>query len=360
MDNLTHTLAGAVLARAGLGRRTPLAMPTLLLAANLPDLDVLAYLRDPLFALTFRRGWTHGVLAMAVLPLALAGGMAAWDRLVRRRRRPDGAPAPFRELLLLSFAGVLSHPLLDLLNTYGVRLLMPFSGRWFYGDTLFIVDPWLWGLLGLAWALPVVESRRDGVRPSGNGRARSARIIGGLAVLYIGMMFGLGASPRRRQREGWRRSGSTRIASWPHRCRSTRSGGRCSWIWGTAIAGGATPGGSRVSCSLPGPSRRTWSGRRSPRCSSVRRPAPSSAGRDFPPRSGRRRAFGSTTSATPAAKPIRGRRWLLHPGSGRNRDGRPWMGLNYPTAAGSATSLSGCPAAGRPPRLASRRCKPSK
>jgi inner membrane protein len=192
MDNLTHMLAGAVLARAGLGRRTPLAMPTLLLAANLPDLDVLAYLRDPLFALTFRRGWTHGVLAMAVLPLALAGGMAAWDRLVRRRRRPDGAPAPFRELLLLSFAGVLSHPLLDLLNTYGVRLLMPFSGRWFYGDTLFIVDPWLWGLLGLAWALPVVESRRDGARPSGNGRARSGRIVGGLAVLYIGMMFGLG------------------------------------------------------------------------------------------------------------------------------------------------------------------------
>ena len=151
MDNLTHTLAGAVLAKAGLDRRTPLAMPTLLVAANLPDLDVLAYLRDPLFALTFRRGWTHGVLAMAVLPLALASSMAAWDRLVRRRRRPDAAPAPFRELLLLSFAGVLSHPLLDLLNTYGVRLLMPFSGRWFYGDTLFIVDPWLWGLLGLAW-----------------------------------------------------------------------------------------------------------------------------------------------------------------------------------------------------------------
>ena len=32
---------------------------------------------------------------------------------------------------------------------------MPFSDRWFYGDTLFIVDPWLWLILGgavmLAW-----------------------------------------------------------------------------------------------------------------------------------------------------------------------------------------------------------------
>ncbi|MGE5198160.1 MAG: metal-dependent hydrolase, partial [Rhodospirillaceae bacterium] len=48
-----------------------------------------------------------------------------------------------------------SHPFLDWLNNYGVRLLMPFSERWFYGDTLFIVDPWLWLILGgavmLAW-----------------------------------------------------------------------------------------------------------------------------------------------------------------------------------------------------------------
>src|SRR5262249_48001623 len=27
-------------------------------------------------------------------------------------------------------------------------LLMPFSQRWFYGDVLFIVDPWLWIVLG--------------------------------------------------------------------------------------------------------------------------------------------------------------------------------------------------------------------
>ena len=47
-------------------------------------------------------------------------------------------------LLLACFLGTLSHPLLDLMNTYGVRLLEPLSHRWFYGDTLFIVDPWIW------------------------------------------------------------------------------------------------------------------------------------------------------------------------------------------------------------------------
>src|SRR5579862_9732608 len=161
MDNLCHTLAGAVLAEAGLRRRTPLAVPTLLIGANLPDLDALAYLRGPVFALGFRRGWTHGVLAMLVLPVLLAGLMLAWDRLVRRR---GDEPADPRGLLVVAAVAVTSHPLLDLLNTYGVRLLMPFSGHWFHGDALFIVDPWLWLLFGVGTAL-AIRRRRRGATP---------------------------------------------------------------------------------------------------------------------------------------------------------------------------------------------------
>ncbi len=180
MDNLCHTLVGAALAEAGLRRRTRLAVPTLLIGANLPDSDALSYLRDPLFALTFRRGWTHGVLALVVLPPLLAGAMLAWSRLVGGRR--DAPPASARALLLLSAIAVGSHPLLDLLNTYGVRLLMPFSERWFYADTLFIVDPWLWLLLAggaiLSWL-----GRRRGWSPS---RAeRPARVALGLAAVYV-------------------------------------------------------------------------------------------------------------------------------------------------------------------------------
>ena len=181
------------MARSGLGRRTALGTATLLIGANLPDVDVLAYLDGPAADLSFRRGWTHGVLALVVLPFVLTAAVLMLDRLVRRAARavlPSGVKPG--QVLLLATLSVLSHPILDMLNTYGVRWLMPFRGEWYYGDTLFIVDPWLWGLLGLAWALGVVESRRDRARPSSNGRARSARIIGGLAVLYIGMMFGLG------------------------------------------------------------------------------------------------------------------------------------------------------------------------
>ncbi len=189
MDNLAHTLAGAALAKAGLDRRTPLAMPTLLIAANLPDIDVLAYLRDPLFALTFRRGWTHGVLAMAILPVALAGAMAAWDRMVRLRWRPHATPAVPRELVLVSLVGVLSHPLLDLLNTYGVRLLMPFSGKWFFGDTLFIVDPWLWAMLAAGTGVSIWQSRRAAA-PASSSRPAWTGVTA--ALVYASGMFVLG------------------------------------------------------------------------------------------------------------------------------------------------------------------------
>jgi inner membrane protein len=149
MDNVCHTLVGAALAESGLGRRTSLGYATLLLGANLPDLDVLAYISGPFAALEWRRGWSHGVLALAVLPVLLTIAMVALDRTGRRMRRavlPTEARAG--QILLLAFVAVLTHPFLDLLNTYGVRWRIPWDGAWSYGDTLFIVDPWLWLILG--------------------------------------------------------------------------------------------------------------------------------------------------------------------------------------------------------------------
>lgn len=156
MDPLCHTLVGASLARTRLARpgldlqepaAVPLAGVTLILAANLPDVDFLWYFLDADQALAHRRGWTHGLLAQAVLPLVLWGVMLAWDR-VRRRRNPAVPPAPAGHLLGLAYLGVLTHPFLDWLNTYGMRWWMPFDGTWSYGDTLFIVDPWIWLVLG--------------------------------------------------------------------------------------------------------------------------------------------------------------------------------------------------------------------
>src|SRR2546423_5761045 len=118
MDNLCHTLVGAALGEAGLKRQTRLGSATLMIASNLPDIDVLVFgTSTP--SVAFRRGWTHGVLADVFLPLLLAGIIV----LASRRR---GGVRPM-QILALSYLGVILHVLMDLLNNYGVRLLMPFS-----------------------------------------------------------------------------------------------------------------------------------------------------------------------------------------------------------------------------------------
>jgi inner membrane protein len=146
MDPFAHTLFGAALAETGLKRVSRHATAVLLIGANLPDIDVIAQFWGGDVALYARRGWTHGVLAMLVLPALLAGAFTLWHRW-RPAVRDDGPPLRPLALLAIACVAVWSHPLLDWMNTYGVRLLMPFDGRWFYGDALFIVDPWVWLML---------------------------------------------------------------------------------------------------------------------------------------------------------------------------------------------------------------------
>jgi inner membrane protein len=187
MDNVCHTLVGAALAETGLKRRTALGAATLMIGANFPDIDVVAV---PLgHSVDFRRGWTHGVVALIVLPFVLTAIMLAWDRWVTAPRAARRGIERARgvvpgQLLLLSTIAILTHPTLDWMNEYGMRWLMPFSGRWFYGDTLFIIDPWLWGMLGVG----VAVARRTG--------ARGARVaLAGSAIYIVGMLV-LGAVSR--------------------------------------------------------------------------------------------------------------------------------------------------------------------
>jgi inner membrane protein len=164
LDPIAHTFTGAALAAAGLRRMTPLASAALLIGVNVPDVDVLAGFAGDFQSIALRRGWTHGVLALALWPFVLTALLLAWDRLVRRRRDPTAAPARAGPLLALAGIAVITHPTLDWLNNYGLRWLMPFDGRWFYGDALFIIDPWLWLVLGGAAFLTFSQSRAARVR----------------------------------------------------------------------------------------------------------------------------------------------------------------------------------------------------
>lgn len=194
MDNLCHSLAGMALGRAGLARRGPLAMTTLVIANNLPDLDVAVFATNTL-AMSFRRGWTHGVLAQATLPIALTGAVLVYDRVFRKKTSPDER-ANATQLLFLSYLGVLLHVFMDFTNSYGVRLLMPFSDRWFYGDALYIVDPWLYLMLGVGWWWA-------------KSNPRPARIGVALAAIYVAAMMCSNVMARREVAGGLVRAGQS-------------------------------------------------------------------------------------------------------------------------------------------------------
>jgi inner membrane protein len=196
LDNLAHSLAGAALGEAGLKKKTGLGMATLIIAANLADVDALGLLFGE--NLAWRRGWTHGPVAMLVLPSLLVGAMVWFDRWqVRRGTRPaERLPVHAGWLLALAYLGWASHPLLDLMNTYGIRLLMPFSERWFYGDTLFIIDVWLWTALALGVWLSRRRRRRGSAHPG-----RPALISLGVAAVYTTAMGLASISAERLTRE---------------------------------------------------------------------------------------------------------------------------------------------------------------
>ncbi len=153
MDNVTHALAGLVLADATVAlmeRRigTPVApavrRTAVLLgiaAAELPDGDLLysggVLGMGKLGYLLHHRGHTHTVL------VAVALGVLLWGAILWAQRSAR-VPSVRWPLLGLALAGVLSHLLLDFTNSYGVHPFWPVFNGWVYGDAVFIVEPWIW------------------------------------------------------------------------------------------------------------------------------------------------------------------------------------------------------------------------
>ncbi|HWS53594.1 MAG TPA: metal-dependent hydrolase [Pyrinomonadaceae bacterium] len=159
MENLTHTLVGLAAAKAGLERTSPYATATCLVAANLPDADIVTLVAGPSVYLEQHRGVSHSIAGTLALGLLLPAVVYAVARLAARLRgRPPRAR--FKGLLISSLLVTATHPLLDWTNSYGVRPWLPWSGEWVYGDLVFIVDPWLWLLLGGACFLAASETPR--------------------------------------------------------------------------------------------------------------------------------------------------------------------------------------------------------
>jgi inner membrane protein len=178
MDNITHTLTGVVLSRAGLNRITPHATLLMVLASNAADLDVVAALWGPAAYLRYHRGLSHSMTAMPLLALLVV----ALVRVALRKKFPLGRG------YAVALIGVAANPLFDLMNSYGVRLLWPFSDRWFHADIIAIFDVWILLLLfaGLAapWLLGIVSSEIGAAK--GGGRPMAVFVLCAIAAIGFG------------------------------------------------------------------------------------------------------------------------------------------------------------------------------
>jgi inner membrane protein len=140
LDNLTHSLVGLFLARAGLKRFTPRGTAIMVLAANAPDFDTVCWFGGPVSYIHWHRNITHSLLAWPVMALLTV----AIVRLAGRKQ------VRWLPAFLIAMVAVASHLILDLTNVYGVRLLLPFSGRWFHWDLTPVIDLTIWAILLLA------------------------------------------------------------------------------------------------------------------------------------------------------------------------------------------------------------------
>lgn len=180
MDNITHSLAGALIGEMGLRRRSRFAMTACLLGANAPDIDVFAPLILPVDGIAFHRGPIHSVFALPVLAAGVVAILWLVDRL--KSRGPDTLPFRPGALFVVAFLAVLTHPFLDWLTTYAIALFAPVSWRWYSGNAIFIVDWVYWLLMIVGIALSEQRWRRR--QPNAS---QPARLAGFLMLVYIGL-----------------------------------------------------------------------------------------------------------------------------------------------------------------------------
>ena len=179
MDNVTHSLTGLAIARCGTNRISPHATLLLLLSANAPDADIVVAPWGALPYFEAHRGYTHCLLGLPVMAALCVLAVAAIYR----------TKLPWLRAWLLCCLGVASHLLLDWTNSYGVRLLLPFSSRWYHLDLNSLTDAIILGALAVAaiwpWFSSFVSSE------IGSRKVPAVRATAVAALVFV-LLFDLG------------------------------------------------------------------------------------------------------------------------------------------------------------------------
>ncbi|HEX8711880.1 MAG TPA: metal-dependent hydrolase [Terracidiphilus sp.] len=211
MEPVTHFLTGACIGRAGLNRKSAHATLAAVLAAEAADLDVFWGLRGPVEELQHHRGFTHTFLGAVAMAALVVGAIWIGHWLRKKTRAGKASPQaqasppelpqsrgpvpvprgrqPVRWWWLSATAliAAFSHILLDWTNNYGVRPFYPFHTRWYEGSFMFIAEPLLWAMLGLAmvmpWLLGLADREIGARRKPFRGRGWAIFALSGFAAL---------------------------------------------------------------------------------------------------------------------------------------------------------------------------------
>ncbi|MES2354184.1 MAG: metal-dependent hydrolase [Pseudomonadota bacterium] len=164
MDNLSHSVVGLAVGEFihrslaperdswHQSARRCMLLVSCWLASNFSDLDLLLthLLPAPLGYLLHHRGHTHTLLY--AFPQALLIWILIWLLWPTARRLLQDSPTANKGLAISLGCGLGLHILMDYLNSYGIHPFHPYNSRWFFGDMVFIVEPYFW----VAFGIPMV------------------------------------------------------------------------------------------------------------------------------------------------------------------------------------------------------------
>lgn len=228
MEPVTHFLTGAVLSRAFFSRKTALATVTMSLAAEAPDIDMVAYFGGTAVGFAHHRGFTHTVIGIPVVAALVIAFLYVAERLYRKWLPGTDGPASetapekprWGKLFGLALIAGYSHLLLDFTNNYGIRPLWPFSDRWYSWDIVFIIEPLILLVLIGGLALPALFGL---INSEIGARSRGPRGRGGAitALVLLVLIWGFRDYQHRRaiaamQARTYQDQTATRVGAFPY------------------------------------------------------------------------------------------------------------------------------------------------
>ncbi|HXG38099.1 MAG TPA: metal-dependent hydrolase [Bacteroidota bacterium] len=180
MDNITHSLTGALAAkiietngqRAEQEQKTHRTLFWLtVICANLPDIDALMNIfGDPFFIIKHHRGLTHSLLfapVLAFLPAITAYLVTSVKNL--------------KLLWMMALVGIYLHIFFDVITTFGTQLFAPLSAERYSLDWMFIIDP----LFTLIVALLLFLGKRASAHQRGFALAGGIFVVSYLLVEMV-------------------------------------------------------------------------------------------------------------------------------------------------------------------------------